>query len=678
MKKISEDTGIPLSKLFHALFCDSIELAGANWTDGMDLMFEQTHGYSLKPYFPFIFYPSGSGYDKNDYAPEFKDEISRVRYDFNSFQVHLFLENFTKTFQRFCTENGLKCKYQAYGIPWLMGLMDGSMIPDIPEGNNWLYQEMRNVMGEVWSWKHVQGYQIWNLMAASAGHLKKRKVVSNEAMTNTQGLFTTTLDEIKFHDDMNFITGMNHSVLHGYNYSPRSAEFPGWIQYGTFFSEWNTWWKYFPLWSAYNARLSYVFQNTSPAKTIAILPHESDSWADIGLARGPYQTEPWYVFRIWEAVIQAGYSFDYLNESVLADAGISDKGIQYGPMSYEALMLCSVASMKPETAEKIKDFVEKGGKLILVDKVPVRSLARYNAKENDSTVRDIFCQLTEKYKDRVIFAEAPVEELQLLPWARKTLAEAKVTKDVTYDRPSKNIFQVHTFTEDGKDIYFLCNSHRYNTYTFNATFPTGKKTPWIWNPEDGTRKVYPYEEGKLNSLDISLAPSESLLLVFEPELKGTPSKKEADPGKTVMLLDQPWHASFKHLNGTTFEMDFGQLSDFATGATDGRLSSFSGTVDYTTEFNVSEPVRWLEIEKIHKGLAELYLNGKKVKTCWYGKPVFNISKVVKSGSNHLTIRYVSTVNNYCFSLKDNPMAQSGMSKRKVFPSGLAGKVILYE
>jgi len=39
LNKISEDTGIPLSELIRALFCDSIELDGANWTDGFEELF---------------------------------------------------------------------------------------------------------------------------------------------------------------------------------------------------------------------------------------------------------------------------------------------------------------------------------------------------------------------------------------------------------------------------------------------------------------------------------------------------------------------------------------------------------------------------------------------------------------------------------------------------------------
>ena len=138
LKKISEDTGIPLSKLIRALFCDSIELAGANWTYGFEEIFLKTFGYDLKPWFPFIFYESFRGYEKDKLTEDFTDQIKRVRYDYNKLLVRVFLDNFTQTFQDFCTENGLLCRYQAYGTPFLMGMMEGNMIPDIPESNNWI------------------------------------------------------------------------------------------------------------------------------------------------------------------------------------------------------------------------------------------------------------------------------------------------------------------------------------------------------------------------------------------------------------------------------------------------------------------------------------------------------------------------------------------------------------
>ena len=65
--------------------------------------------------------------------------------------------------------------------------------------------------------------------------------MSSEAMTNIQGVFSATLAAVKKNDDFNFISGINHSVLHGYNYSPPEAGFPGWVRFGAYFSDQNTW-----------------------------------------------------------------------------------------------------------------------------------------------------------------------------------------------------------------------------------------------------------------------------------------------------------------------------------------------------------------------------------------------------------------------------------------------------
>ncbi|MFW6103537.1 MAG: glycosyl hydrolase, partial [Bacteroidota bacterium] len=259
----------------------------------------------------------------------------------------VFLDNFTRTFQEFCTENGLKCRYQAYGTPFLMGMLEGYMIPDIPEANNWIYSaEMKDAR---WKWSKNHGYMIWNHYAAAGGHLKGRKIISNEAMTNTRGVFKTSLEEIKQHDDMNFISGMNHSVLHGYNYSPPEAGFPGWVRYGAYFSPQNTWWPYFDEWTSYNARLSYIFQDSEPRKSVAVMGPTGDIWSKVGLTRGYFHTHPWYLHELWQSLSQNGSSCEYLNEQVIRNAEMKDGKLVYGPMQYEALWLGGVQSMHPET-----------------------------------------------------------------------------------------------------------------------------------------------------------------------------------------------------------------------------------------------------------------------------------------------------------------------------------------
>jgi len=94
-------------------------------------------------------------------------------------------------------------------------------------------------------------------------------------MTNTRGVFKATLSMIKKNDDFNFITGVNHSVLHGFNYSPPEAGFPGWLRYGAYFSEQNTWWPYFRKWADYNARLSSVFQHSDAVTEVSSISYPS-------------------------------------------------------------------------------------------------------------------------------------------------------------------------------------------------------------------------------------------------------------------------------------------------------------------------------------------------------------------------------------------------------------------
>lgn len=673
LNKISEDTGIPLSQLIRALFCDSIELDGANWTDGLADIFFQTYHYQLDPYFPFIFYHPFRGYPTEDFSPKISDELKRVRHDYNKLLVQVFNDNFTKVFQEFCTKNGVKCRYQAYGIPFLMGIMEGNLIPDIPESNNWIYSTDMNT--DSWYWNQNQGYMLWNLYASSGGHLTGRKIISCESMTNTKGVFKTSLEEIKQHDDMNFITGINHTILHGYNYSPVAAGFPGWIRYGSYFSEQNTWWPYFPKWVEYNARLSYIFQQSQPMKNIAILAPQADIWSNKGLSRVPFQTMPWYSYRLWEPISQAGNSCDYISEEIIKKGVCENGTLTYGLMKFKAIVLTKIASLDQETALKLKKFVKEGGKLIVVETIPDRSVSMQNATQNDSIVKNAFAEIIRNFPERFFKLKNPESEVDLLPWTTDMLKKINIEADVAIENPDKNVYQIRT-QSSGKDVYFFTNSGRKKTITLKTTFPSNGKTPWLWNPEDGTRKVFPYDKKK-NQLNIVLQPLQSLLLVFDPEIKGKTTESSFEiAGKRIMSVDGLWHVCFEHMNGRKFERDFDKLFEFGT-SNDVQLNSFAGIVKYSTSFNSDGKGDWLRLGKTNRGITEVYLNGKLLGLNWFGQPTFSLKGKLLKGNNNIEIKYTTVLSNYAFSIKDNPTAQLWTSKFDIIPIGLEGEVGIY-
>jgi hypothetical protein len=78
------------------------------------------------------------------------------------------------------------------------------------------------------------------------------------------------------------------------------------------------------------------------------------------------------------------------------------------------------------------------------------------------------------------------------------------------------------------------------------------------------------------------------------------------------------------------------------------------------------------LDKVNRGVTEVYINGRKAGTCWYGKPHFRIDSLISKGENTLEIRYTSVLGNYVRTLKENPTALRwtlGYDKIAMGPSG---------
>ena len=677
MKKISVRSGVPLSDLIRALFCDSIEVSGANWSDGFSVLFYNTYGYSLDPWMPFVFYQGHQDYSNSTYSAQFseafKNQLKRVRFDYNKLLVETFLDNFTKTYKTFCEENGILCRYQAYGTPFLMGMLDGYMLADIPESNNWIY--IAEMKGDTFQWSQHRGDKIWNLYASSAAHLTAKKITSCEAMTNTTGVFKTTLEEIKQHDDMNFITGINHTVLHGYNYSPDDVPFPGWIRYGAYFSEQNPWWKHLRNWVDYNARLSYVFQNSQPKKSIAILGPTLDVWGDKGLAREPFHLEPQYLYKLWEPISQLGYSCDYINQNVLATSTVRDGIISYGDMEFKVLVLASIESIDTAALKPLKEFVASGGKLIVIDGLPNKATGFKDFQANDAMVVDAMNKIKEHYASSIVSVKQPKSLNSLLVWTKNVLESTALSPDVEISNPSENVFQIHQSTPD-KELYFFTNVNRKTTVRFDAKFPITDKYPYKWNPETGERTPFSFA-GAPNELEITLEPLASLLLVFEAEKPARKPKNINPVLASSIVIESNWNVLGNRVDGTRFTWEMEQLSNFGASKDDTQ-NAFAGELIYKTQIDIKDTYTHLDLGEVNEGITALYINGKKVGKRWYGKAIYPVGDVLKVGKNEIEIRYTTVLANYCMYIDNNMVNRWTRSYKKngKIPLGIEGPVKL--
>lgn len=660
---LEKEFGAELGKYLRALFCDSIELAGANWTTDFSEQFYRYCGYKLEPYLPFLFYRPDVGYkDELSLSPDLIDILKRVRYDYNKVLVTIFLDRFTKTFKNWCNDHGALCRYQAYGYPWLVGISEGYMIPDIPESNNWLNSNRK---------KH--GFLIWNKYASSSGHIAGKPIISCEAMTNLAGVFKTPLEQIKQADDMNFITGINHSVLHGYNYSPPEAGFPGWLRYGTYFNEQNTWWPYFSLWSDYNSRLSTLFQTSKPCTEVAILGPTADVWSEYGLLRDPFHETPWYCYQLWKSFSQNGITADYVNETMIKNAEFEEGELGLGEMRYKMLVLTDVKSLLPSTAKRISEYAASGGKVVFINSLPSRSPSMVNADEDDIKVKELINQAVENYQSKAVLIDEPGSEDELIFWTKNLLENMEVDPPVRISHPNTDLFQIH-HRYNNKAIFFFSNQNKEESIQFAAGFNTSKRIPWKWDPETGKREVYNYGKNPQN-FNIKLGPLESLLLVFEKTGEQQADLREADESK-YMTIDSPWNIKCTPHIGTEFQVKLPQLIDIGSSE-DERLNSFAGTIEYTTTIDIKNDAEIiLDMGKVY-GISKVSINGKTIGKKWYGKHRYFIGGIAREGINKLKITLTTTLYNYCRTQEENPEIRRWLRTKDPEPAGLIGPVRIY-
>lgn len=152
--------------------------------------------------------------------------------------------------------------------------------------------------------------------------------------------------------------------------------FPGWVQYGDYFNEHNTFWPYYHYWMDYKARVSAILQNSIPQSDIAILPPLEDMWSVLGQQRDPFPENifPAYAHDLWQNLHQNGNGCDYVSEHILQQARITKGKLSFGPRTYQTLILLDVESLDPKTAVAIERFVKKEVRLFVSEKDRIKVL----------------------------------------------------------------------------------------------------------------------------------------------------------------------------------------------------------------------------------------------------------------------------------------------------------------
>src|SRR5690606_37024152 len=188
---------------------------------------------------------------------------------------------------------------------------------------------------------------------------------------------------------------------------------------------------------------------------------------------------------------------------------------------------------------------------------------------------------------------------------------------------------------------------------------TEGRTCWVRDLENGQRYRLDLENGRSTCLE--LGPSESLMLVFDTHQKGEKWKPIPAAGSETQTLNTNWEVVLQHQQESSKRtIKLGELVDFKDRED---LVHFSGTAIYRKNLRMEAAAAYaLNLGRV-EGIADLYVNGKQVGVKWFGRRLFDLSNVLKTGENLLEIHVVTTMGNYLKTLTDNEIAQFWVNRK---------------
>jgi hypothetical protein len=653
---------------FRSVFCDSLEVYGADWTEDLLAEFERRRGYDLAPHLPALWHETGA-------------LTPHVRYDTHLTLSELNLERFFVPLVEWAEARGMTARIQAHGAPG--DVMQAYGLAHIPEGENIFLGDRYKV-----NLRHRR-------LASSAAHLYAKPLASSETYTWLRTpLFMTTLEMMKPATDAVLLDGLNHIVNHGYSYSPPQAGEPGWTFYAsTEANHTNTWWRHYPHLARYVQRASALLQRGVSVNPVAVYLPLADLFAQFG-AGGIHidvEAEALLDADLFAGLRQAGYDFDLVHDHALATLATVEGGaLRAGTGRYPVVVVPAARFMPPESAERLAELVRGGGHLIVLERLPEGAAGLREREARSARVRRALEGLWGRPPAPGDVAEAGAGTAMLAETGAAVLARlaAVLPPDFRIVEPAEdagarraaaveNVGFVHR-RDGGSDWYFVANVSR-RTQDLRVAFAVGHRAPELFDLEAGTvvsPLVYDYVTfagQPATEVELRLDPFESCVVAFAAA-KDRPLVTRTDwPGRLrlaragdaieatglapaggeyVLRLGSgrahrlvvgdvppprpvpgPWTLTL----GGRSPIRLGELRSW-TELPEGR--AYSGWATYVTEFDgpeLSDDVEWvLDLGTVHE-TAEVVLNGEGLGAAWKGLRRVACGGALRPGRNQLRV-----------------------------------------
>jgi hypothetical protein len=623
----------------HAIFSDSLEVYGSDWTGNFLAEFQKRRGYDLTPYLPALYEDIG-------------EKTGAIRHDWGLTLSELCDENYLKPVTAWAHEHHTLFRSQTYGIPPVT--LSSYQYVDLPEGE------------EGPRWRRFSSAR-W---AASASHLLGRLVTSSETWTWLHSpVFRATPLDMKAEADLHFLEGINQLIGHGWPYSPPEAGEPGWRFYAAaVFNDHNPWYMVMPDIALYLQRISFLMRQGQPANDVAVYLPTADAFASFRLGHDSVNQAMDGLLgpNLIPAIEDAGYNFDFIDDSMIAKAGVP----------YPILILPNVERIPLATLHKIISL--KGVSVIATRRRPSLAPGMIEGERDTPQIRQLAANL------KLVGDESKLGEA-LHNLLRPDVAAAPEIGFVHRHLPFA-------------DIYFLVNTANHPVKTDVAfRMPFRRVFASQWDPLTGKTST---TGGTLLALD--LAPYESRVIVisqgevpFEPPKGLAPAPLDLSTGWKLTFRGSP-ALTLNVLHSWTDERARQFFSGRATYEKTVILPDFQrhkvflnfgeGTPSDPNERRPASGMRAAFDGPIREA-AVVYMNGERAGAVWCPPYEVEVTGLVKPGPNTIQVVVANSALNI---LAKGPLpdykaltAKYGerfqaqdMASVAVQPSGLLGPVRL--
>jgi hypothetical protein len=332
--------------------------------------------------------------------------------------------------------------------------------------------------------------------------------------------------------------------------------------------------------------------------------------------------------------------------------------------------------MLPQTLEKLYALVREGATIIgdAPRGLATLSDAAVSQQRFDAAVRNIWGETPQRGVRK--FGKGAVISGMTLDEALK---ELKIEPDVI----SMDALWLHRSIA-GADWYFVTAPKGYGIDETLDFRNTGNVE--IWDPVTGTiTAAEAVRNGDRTSVTLDLPKSGCCFVVFRKK-GGAPQKTQSIFNSQFSILNSSWTLAFPDGYGAPSSLHVAELKAWKDLDVSDEAKAFSGTVTYSTTFNVGDikpDMRFsLDLGRVEM-IAAVSLNGKPLRTLWTPPYRVDLTEAVRSGDNTLTVEVTGTWFNRLVYDAGQPEEMrktwtiSGPSKDEALrESGLLGPVVL--